>query len=75
MSYREPCCCATLLLMGIGFLRGATFPKRDHVDHGLDWSQPYERTTPTKTDRSLSLRPYESILWPNEGDCRRAIQG
>lgn len=54
VSYREPCCCATLLLMGIGFLRGTTFPKRDHVDHSLDWSQPYERTTPTKTDRSLS---------------------
>lgn len=45
---------AILPLMGVRFLRGATFPKRDLADCSLDWAQPYERTTPTQTDRSLS---------------------
>lgn len=54
VSYRELCWRAMLPLMGVGFLRGATFLKRDLVGSGLDWTQPYERTTPTQTDKSLS---------------------
>lgn len=54
VSYREPRWRAILPLMGVRFFRGATFPKRDLLDYSLDWTQPYERTTPTQTDRSLS---------------------
>lgn len=75
MPHHEPCCRATLLLMGIGFLRGATFPKRDQIDRSLDWTQPYERTPPTQTDRSLSHDPGESILRAKEGNYRHATQG
>lgn len=57
MSYREPCRRTMLPLMGVRFLRGATFLKRDQIDCSLDWAQPYEGTTPTQTDRSLSLGP------------------